>query len=215
MARVKLTKSLVDEIQPPAKGQSFVWDSELPGFAVRVTPSGVKAWIVQMTIRRGKERRITIGLCSKVPLDMARREARTLLANADLGRDVAQERQIQPEQNPTFEDFSARWLEEVVARRNRPGTVRHRFFLLANHILPTLGAKRLSEIARKDIEDMHHAVSQKYPVAANRAVSVCSAILSTAVWTCPGLVESLMYDFTLGDHDDGTSDEEGYRRVSA
>ena len=185
MARVRLTKSLVDEIQPPTKGQSFVWDSELPGFAVRVTPTGVKAWIVQMTVRRGKERRITIGLCSKVPLDMARREARTLLANADLGRDVAQERQdarqIQPEQNPTFEAFSARWLEEVVARRNRPGTVRHRFLLLTNHILPILGEKRLSEIARKDVEELHHAVSQKYPVAANRAVSACSAILATAV----------------------------------
>lgn len=185
MARVRLTKSLVEELQPPTSGQIFVWDSELPGFAVRVTPTGVKAWIVQMRVRGGRERRMTVGLCSKVPLDMARREARNLIANADLGRDVAQERQeareVKPETNPTFAIFSARWMEEVVARRNRPGTVRLRFLLLSNHILPALGEKRLTEIGRKDIEDMHHAVSQRYPVAANRVVSTCSAIFATAM----------------------------------
>ena len=76
MARVKLTKTLVDDLQPPEKGQAFVWDSELAGFAVRITATGVKAWIIQMRVRGGKERRMTVGLCNKVPLDKARREAR-------------------------------------------------------------------------------------------------------------------------------------------
>jgi len=185
MARVKLTKTLVDSLQPPAKGQTFLWDSELPGFAVRVTPTGTKAWIVQMQVRGGKERRMTVGFCHKVPLDKARSEARTLIANADLGRDVAQERkearQVLPETNPTFADFSERWLTEVVERRNRAGTVKLRRLLLKNHILPHLGSKRLQELGRKDIEDMHYAVSSRYPVAANRAVSTCSAILATAI----------------------------------
>jgi integrase len=209
MARVKLTKSLVDELPAPESGQKFIWDSELPGFAVRITPTGAKAWIVQTTVRGGKERRMTIGLCSKVPLDMARREARTLIANADLGRDVAQERQdakqVHPETNPIFEDFSARWLEEVVARRNRPGTVRLRFLLLSNHILPALGTQRLTEIGRKDIEDMHHGISQKFPVAANRAVSTCSAIFATAIrW---GLLEQ---NPALGTHRNAEEGRERY-----
>lgn len=191
MARVKLSKALVDALEPPAKGQSFLWDSEIPGFAVRVTPTGTKAWIVQMQVRGGKERRMTVGLCHKVPLDRARVEARKLIANADLGRDVAQERkearQVLPETNPTFAEFSERWLTEVVERRNRPGTVKLRRLLVKNHILPNLGTKRLSELSRKDIEDMHYSISTRYPVAANRAVSTCSAILATAVrW---GLLE--------------------------
>lgn len=191
MARVKLTKTLVDETRLPDTGQAFIWDSELIGFGVRVMPGGRKTWIVQTKIRGGKERRVTIGLCDKVPLDMARKEAKTLIAHADLGRDVAQERKdarhVQPDQNPTFKEFSDRWVAEVVERRNRPGTVKLRRLLLKNHIDPYLGAKRLSELGRKDIEDMHYAVSQDYPVAANRAVSTCSAILATAVrW---GLLE--------------------------
>ncbi len=191
MARVKLTKTVVDQLEAPAKGQAFVWDSVLPGFAVRVTASGGKAWVVQTKVRGGKERRITVGSCAKVPLDKARAEASKLIAHADLGRDVAQERQearqVKPEANPTLGDFADRWLEEVVARRNRPGTVKIRRLLVKNHIKPHIGTLRLAEIGRKDIEDLHHAVSAKYPVAANRAVSTLSAILSTALrW---GLLE--------------------------
>jgi len=191
MARVRLTKSLVDDLQPPAKGQAFLWDSEIPGFAVRITPTGVKAWIVQMQVRGGKERRMTVGLCSKLPLDKARIEARKLIANADLGRDVAQERQearqVKPEANPTVEDFAQRWLDEVVARRNRASTLKLRRLLVKNHLVPHIGAKRIAELTRKDVEDLHHKVSGKYPIAANRAVSTLSAILATAMrW---GLLE--------------------------
>jgi len=191
MARVKLTKTLVDKLQPPEKGQAFVWDSDLPGFAVRITPTGVKAWVVQMRVRGGKERRMTVGMCNKVPLDAARLEARKLIAGADLGRDVAQERQearqVKPDTNPTVAEFAQRWLEEVVARQNRASTLKLRSLLVKNHIVPHVGGRRLAALTRKHVEDLHYAVSQRYPVAANRAVSTLSAILATAVrW---GLLE--------------------------
>jgi integrase len=191
MARVKLTKTLVDALEAPGKGQAFVWDSDIPGFGVRITSTGTKSWIVQMRVRGGKERRMTVGLCNKVPLDKARTEAKKFLATADLGHDPAQERrearEVKPDTDPLFGDFADRWLDEVVAKRNRPGTEKHRRLLVKNHLKPHLGDKRLSEVSRKDIEDMHHAVSEKYPVAANRAVSACSAIFTTAVrW---GLLE--------------------------
>lgn len=208
MARVKLTKTLMDELSPPESGQIFVWDSELLGFGVRLTSAGGKAWIVQTKIRGGKERRMTVGSCGKIPLDMARREARSLIANADLGRDVAQERkearEVKPDSNPLFVDFSERWLTEVVERRNRASTLELRRLLVKNHITPHLGKKRLTEIGRKDIEDMHHAVSQRFPVAANRAVSTCSAIFATAIrW---GLLE---HNPALGTH---RNTEEGRER---
>lgn len=184
MARVRLTKTLIDDLPIPEKGQVFVWDTEVPGFAVRSTPSGAKAWIVQMRVRGGKERRMTIGFCNKTPLDKARQEARKVLATADLGRDPAQERkearEIKPDMNPTFAEFSTRWLTEVAERRNREGTLKSRRLLLKNHILPSLAEKRIGDIHRKDIEDMHHRISQSFPVAANRAVSLCSAIFSAA-----------------------------------
>lgn len=209
MARVRLTKRLVDDTSPPESGQAFVWDAEVPGFGVRVTAQGGKSWIVQCRVRGGKQRRVVIGRCNKLPLDRARLEARKILASADLGRDPAQERkearEIKPDTNPTFADFADRWLEEVVAKRNRAGTEKHRRLLIKNHIKPHLGDKRLAEISRKDIEDMHNAVSEKFPVAANRAVSVCSAILATAVrW------ELLERNLALQAHRNGEEGRERY-----
>ncbi len=61
MARIRLTRTLVDNVQIPEKGQSFVWDSDLP-VGVRITPTGINAWIAQTRVRLGNERRISIGL---------------------------------------------------------------------------------------------------------------------------------------------------------
>ncbi|HVI88504.1 MAG TPA: tyrosine-type recombinase/integrase [Dongiaceae bacterium] len=186
MARIKLTKKLVAELSPPSSGQRFVWDAEIPGFGVRLTPSGGKSWIVQFRIRGGKERRLVIGRCDRVPLDQARVEARRTMAAADLGRDPGAERQDARkaqlvEKNPIFEDFATRWLEEVAARRNRTGTLKHRRLLLKNHIFPAIGRLRLADITRHDIEKLHRKIGDRFPVAANRAVSVCSAIFAAAV----------------------------------
>ena len=53
----------------------FIWDDALPGFGVRVKPSGAKSYIIQY--RRGAvSRRMTIGACSLYRLEQARERAR-------------------------------------------------------------------------------------------------------------------------------------------
>lgn len=42
MAKQRLTKSVVDRLKP-AETDYLLWDAELPGFGVRVKPSGVKS----------------------------------------------------------------------------------------------------------------------------------------------------------------------------
>ncbi|SFF21684.1 Arm DNA-binding domain-containing protein [Nitrosomonas sp. Nm166] len=43
----KITKSYVDKLSKPETGQAFVRDTELKGFAVRVTSSGAKSFILE------------------------------------------------------------------------------------------------------------------------------------------------------------------------
>ena len=55
----KLTKRLVDAAEArPA--EYFVWDSEIPGFGLRVLPSGRKGYVVQYRAGR-RSRRISLG----------------------------------------------------------------------------------------------------------------------------------------------------------
>ena len=54
---MKLTKTVVDALVLPDKGQVFKWDGELKGFGVRLTPGG-KAYIVQAESETRQEKGI-------------------------------------------------------------------------------------------------------------------------------------------------------------
>lgn len=61
MGRIKLTAGRVRDFAcEPGKPQSFLWDTEAPGLAVRATGNGAKAYVFQGKLS-GKAIRITIG----------------------------------------------------------------------------------------------------------------------------------------------------------
>ncbi len=55
----KITKRVVDS-KPPGEKDIFVWDSELPGFGLKITPAGRKVYVAQSRVG-GKTVRVTIG----------------------------------------------------------------------------------------------------------------------------------------------------------
>ena len=58
-------------------GQQFtVWDTDLKGFGVRVSPAGTKTFIFCYRTLAGRLRWKTLGRVGTVPLDKARRQAR-------------------------------------------------------------------------------------------------------------------------------------------
>ena len=58
MPTVDLTPRLARESRPQNK-DTFLFDKSLPGFGLRIHPSGRKVWIVQARIE-GRSRRIVI-----------------------------------------------------------------------------------------------------------------------------------------------------------
>lgn len=91
MARQKLTLARIRDAALPAdKKQSFIWDTEVPSLAVRLT-RGAKAFVFQ-SLFAGKYIRLTIGDVDNWQIDVARNEARRLQTLIDMGTDPRQEK---------------------------------------------------------------------------------------------------------------------------
>ena len=82
----KLTKRVVDsaEVRP---GDYFIWDGDLPGFGLRVFPSGRKRYIVQYRTGR-RSRRISLGPSTVLTCEQARSQAIAILAASRNGDEL-------------------------------------------------------------------------------------------------------------------------------
>jgi integrase len=65
------------------------FDDSLPGFAVRVSPSGHRSYVLTYAAEDGSNRRVTIGRVERISLASARAKARALRAEVELGADPA------------------------------------------------------------------------------------------------------------------------------
>lgn len=77
MARIKLTAGRVSDFICTTGSQSFLWDTESPGLAVRATEAGSKSYIHQGKLNT-KDVRITIGSVKSWSIGDARQESRRL-----------------------------------------------------------------------------------------------------------------------------------------
>jgi len=154
MATAKLTKTQVDAMT--AEGaRAYLWDTELKGFGLSVTPNGAKSYILQYRPsgggRSAQKQRITIGKHgSPWTPDTARAEAKRLLGIVALGGDPAGERRAD-RRAATIGELIDLYLAEGCAHK-KPRTLiadRARF---EHHIRPALGTRKVADITRADIE---------------------------------------------------------------
>jgi hypothetical protein len=90
--QARLSKRIVDSISPGDR-DNFIWDSDVKGFGLKVTPAGRKIYLVQTRLN-GRLKRYTIGRHgSPWTPDMARNEALRLLAEVRQGKDPTRDRE--------------------------------------------------------------------------------------------------------------------------
>lgn len=82
----KLTKTYIDKVQPPVSGYEIHWDDRVPGYGLRVTANGVRAFVAQGRVR-GKPVIVTIGRYGLYTEDKARAKAQSLLQDMREGID--------------------------------------------------------------------------------------------------------------------------------
>jgi integrase len=172
------TKNFIDRISTPDKGEAFIWDDGLPGFGLRVYPSGRKVFIVQYRNDGRRTRRMSLGRYGTVTLDEARKAARKILTSAVYGTDPADEkrqRRIAPTLSELWDDYLT-----LHARPNkRPASVAEDERVWKTIIKPELGSAKVAGVDRRDIEVLHRSM-QKTPYMANRALALLSKMFDLA-----------------------------------
>jgi len=166
---LRLFKAVIDAAQPRAK-RHIIWDEQLPGFGLRIEPSGAKVFLVRYRGegggRNAPQRQATIGRYGVVTLAQASKKAEEILAAATLGGDPVGERNAKRREIRVTELIDRYEEEGCVVQRGlrqgepmKPNTKAFTLARLRNHVVPLLGSRRASEITEGDIERLFRDVA--------------------------------------------------------
>lgn len=91
MPKIKLTKTAVDAATPQERDYELR-DTTIPGFLVKVTPTGRKIFMVAYVAHNGQRRKPAIGRYGEITVEQARNIAQDWLAEVRRGVDPSAER---------------------------------------------------------------------------------------------------------------------------
>ena len=147
--RKKITASVVNKLQcPPDVKQAFIRDSEVSGFAVRVTMNGVKSFVFEKRPRGAKVKQITIGRCGEWSVEQARDVARKLAVEFS-DPDYLQ-KQREAKARKSFSDAFKQYAETKLLTLAESTRNKHLLFF-DRDVLPVVGGLGLENFTRKDL----------------------------------------------------------------
>jgi integrase len=179
--RTKLTKRTADTAQPKTHRYEL-WDGALPGFALRIAPSGTKTFVLRYRPKHAgrfaPKRYMTIGRYGPVTVEEARDRARKLLGAVADGQDPAGA--LADKCGSTSVSEAAKeFLTEHVATKRKSRTVSFYRHALMSHVVPKLGRRRLRDVTKAEVSRLHNSM-RATPYMANRTVAALGSLYSWA-----------------------------------
>ncbi len=204
-----LTNAQARDAKPRSIRYEITCDA-MPGFILRVLPTGKKVFFARYRGPDGKDHRQRIGLMGPgLNAEEARREAMAILARrAD--RSGAHEQPPAPRtpvlapaagpKSPTLAEFACRFEHEHIDMYLKPDTASHYRSSLRRFIIPALGERRLSDITPADVQRLHNSL-KSIPCSANLTRCVLSCLfITTKVWNTDHGYDATMraFDASIG-----------------
>lgn len=176
----RITKRTVD-----AAGPGFLWDEELRGFGLKVTPAGSRSYVYQYRMggRETLARRYTIGTHgSPWTPATAREEAGRLAMMVRQGVDPRDhQRQRRREAvDLAFRLYAKRFLELYVSSE-WPASYGFAESILRLHVTPVLADKPLPKIGKSDIADILDRLPASKPALKRNVYAVVRRLFRWAV----------------------------------
>jgi integrase len=181
MATGKVGKRTVDTLRPGA-GVSFLWDDDLKGFGVKVTPKGAISYVYQYRMggREAKTQRYTIGTHgSPWTPTTARAEAERLgvLVSQGVNPVEADKQRRREAVELTFQAYADRFLQSCKGEGWRRLVERS----LRLHIVPVLASKPLPTITRADVVAVFDAMPDEQQAGQRNVFAILRRLFKWAI----------------------------------
>lgn len=177
MATIKITTESVAALTKSAvpNKTTFYFDNELAGFGLYRTTTGTGTYFAEFRpVAGGSKKRLKLGRVGTLKANEAREAARRAIANAALGKDLAQNRSDE-RASLTVEELVSKYIEEYVAEHKKASTAGLYRMLLKKHVKPRLGSTKATSLTRVDVQRAHALMTREARVSANRAIKLLSA----------------------------------------
>jgi integrase len=130
----------------------------LPGFGLRVFPTGRKSFVLWYRTEGRRKRLVTVGNYGAMTLHQARKAAANMLNDIRGGADPAQERQ-EARKAETVTELAEQFLERHSKPHKRSWRADERRLRL--YVVPALGHRKLREVTRADVSRLHSAIGER------------------------------------------------------
>ena len=177
-----LTERRIRDAKPEPKTR-ILWDGTVKGLGVRITPAGVKSYV--LSYRSANRKRLaTLARCSEISLRSARDRAGEELSRIRAGETDPLERRREVVQAPTVADGLRRFFDKHVPERIAIGRMSERtvvdYRLQAGYIKRALGKRKIADVTRRHVEVMVDSLPR---VQRNRVLALTSIVFNLfEVW---------------------------------
>jgi integrase len=175
---VTFTARFVESLAPPSAGQCDYWDRTLPGFGLRLSFGGRKAWVVRYHAN-SRLRRLTLGPYPTIGLADARDRAKVALLQVASGADPATTKRAARNAD-TFGDLAIEYIEGYAKLKKKSWRDDER--TLKAELLPEWKHTPLKELKRRDIRELVQRIAGRpAPIMANRTLALVRKMLNYAI----------------------------------
>ncbi len=174
--RINFTVKSLAALAPPSAGRVYVYDTLIRGLAVCITAKNARTYYLYRWVD-GRPERIKLGKVGEITVDQARSSAGKKLGQIAAGINPQREK-VEKREDPTFGELFTAFIEKY-KKPLKPKSWEQdqdNYDLHLSH----WKSRRLSDITRADVVDLHRTKGTKHPYLANRLLSLISVMFNQA-----------------------------------
>jgi integrase len=175
--RIRLTDGRIETAPIPTGQSIYIYDLDVPGLSVRVTPNGIRTFVLVKKIS-GKAQRITLGRWPGLGLSDARKAAKRIHGEVAAGEDPVARRKAARQRAETCDDLWPTYLGRIKRKNRTWKRDEHRW---QTYIAPAIGRMPLTSVKTSDCQKIIDRAGAKYPVGANRLAALLGAFFAFAL----------------------------------